>query len=114
MQSMDHWGSPRPLQDIHNSNSFHNVTKPEVTVCYDGITACIDAAKVMMGKISGVFTHQSYGTKLDQQSCYSDGLTSEKTIVLKNVLGEAAQIINLTKTQSLTAHLFNIVCDRSL
>ena len=36
----------------------------------------------MVGKISGVFTHQSYGTELDQQSCYSDGLTSKKEIVL--------------------------------
>ena len=68
----------------------------------------------MVSKISGVFTHQSYGTKLDQQSCYSDGLTSKKEIVFKNVLNEAAQIINLTKAQSLTAHLFNTVCDRSL
>ena len=74
----------------------------------------MDARKVMVGKISGVFTHQCYGTKWDQQSCYSDGLTSKKEIVFKNVLNEAAQSINLTKAQSLTAHLFNIVCDRSL
>ena len=43
----------------------------------------------MVGKISGVFTHQCYGTKWDQQSCYSDGLTSKKEIVFKNVLNEA-------------------------
>lgn len=44
-------GLQDPFRMFTKSNSFHNVTKTWVAICYDGVGICTDATKAMVGKL---------------------------------------------------------------
>ena len=43
-------GLQDPFRMSTKSNAFHNVTKPWFDVCYDRVTVCTDATKVMVSE----------------------------------------------------------------
>lgn len=118
-------GVPRTLSGVpQDQNCFHNNTKPLVAISPVSTLALIvqNERHWNSGHRSRQEARQRHHTPwkslYPSPACAHSKKEKEQRnqtpVPRKQVLGEAVKIINFTKSQSLSAHLYNIPCDKQL